>query len=237
MEWRVEEDSQDHRIIVKTVYIDGDRSIEFRVLHDKISNRYVLRIVKLRGFWSAELSLIATLLPNLDLSLEYSPADKQVFLYPSPLKYVFNSPEELEQRIETIVELVRQAVAYLRDVRSSLEIVLDLTKQGWLVISEDGRPVVLRRTYSVSGKGLWIVVEITVPSMLEIGTSRLRLFLTCRDPNQYRKIRSVLTSRGMNIVFEYPELGFIEATQEVLTLGIPGPLIREVEKLIEQLTH
>ncbi len=237
MEWRIEEDSQDHRIIVKTVHIDGERALEFRVLHDKLSNKYVLRIVKLRGFLSTELSLISTLLPNLDLSLEYSPSDRQVFLHPSPLKYVFSSQEELEQRILTIVELVRQAILYLKDVRSSIEIVLDLAKQGWLVISEDGRPLILRKTYDLREQGLWIIVEISVPSTLEVGNSRVRLFITCRDPELYRKIRSVLISRGMNLLFEYPELGFIEAAQDMLTLGIPGPLVREVEKLIEQLTR
>ncbi len=237
MEWRIEEDSQDHRIIVKTVYINGERVLEFRVLHDKISNKYILRIVRLRGFLSTELSLLSTLLPNLDLSLEYSPSDRQVFLYPSPLKYVFSSQEELEQRISTIIDLVRQAVLYLRDVRSSIEIVLELTKRGWLVMSEDTRPVTLRRTFNISGKNMWIVAEITIPSMLEVGNSRVRLLVTCLDSETYRKVRNMLVSRGMNITFEYPELGFLEATQDVLTLGVPGSLVREVEKLIEQLSQ
>jgi len=235
VEWKIEERaSSQETLVLKHEFAPG-KQIEIRVLHDVLSNRYILRIVKVSGLSPSEISLLSSIAANLGLSLDYSPADKQIYLVPSPVRHIFASFEELNLFAQDLVEALKVLTSFLGDIRSSLEILENLLNKSWLVEYSGGKIESARKTFYLEKFPSWIIVNISAGGSFETGKVRVVFSLFSKDPKALSQIIKKLLERGFRVLKDMRDLGFCELEQEMYSLGLTERVVNEVEKLIKDI--
>ncbi len=237
MEWRIEERTGSQEILVLREEITPGKVIEVRTLHDLNVGKYILRIIKLTGLASSEISLLSSISANLGLSLDYSPSDRQVYLVPSPLRHVFSSIDELNAFVKNVIESVKVLSTFLGDIRSSLEILENLLSKSWLVEYSEGKIDAARKTFYLDGLLSWVIVNISARRSFETGKVYIRLSIFSKEPKILDDIVKKLQERAFRTYIDAVNLGFAEASAEVYSLGLTERIVDEVEKLIKELTR
>ncbi len=236
MEWKVEERTEDYEILTLKINIAPSRSIEIRVMHDSKSDKYTLRLIKLIGFSHGELSLISSVCTRLNLSLDYSPSDKTVYLSPSPLEYVSTSLDRVVSRIHEIIEVVKLVISYVSDFRSSLEIAESILKKGWLIKYDSGKIESARKTYEIKNKSTWLIVQVVSRDGHSLGKLLVKVTCIGKKIDTIRRVVDLLCERGFKLIGDMIDLGYAELENEVYSIGLTDKVIDEVDKLISEVT-
>ncbi|GEM_PF-4573938 len=237
VEWRIEERTGSQEILVLREEISPGKIVEVRVLHDVDVGKYLLRIIRLIGLSSSEISLLSSISANLGLSLDYSPSDRQIYLVPSPIRHVFSSIDELNAFVKNVIESIRVLSTFLGDIRSSLEILENLLNKNWLVEYSEGKIEFARKTFYLDRLLSWVIVDISARRSLETGKVHIRFSIFSKEPKVLHAVVRKLQERGFRTYTEAVDLGFAEASVEVYSLGLTERIVDEVEKLIKELTR
>lgn len=205
-----------------------DKSIEVRVLQDKVLNKYRLRFITIKPVNEDFVSLLTILTPYFNFTLDYAQDNKTVILNPTPSSEFFDNLDTISTFINTLIPLVIELISYVNNPMLKSEINDELIKREW-VVSMDAQPLSMFKVYNTGGAIIRVSVDLEKPQ-LELGKARINILI--KALTALKCLMDALVNNGFTPMIVHDELGIAIFEGEFPSLGIPTLLAIKMDDLI-----
>ena len=209
------------------------KSIEARVVFDKVLGKYRLRFVSIKPSDENEVSLLTILTPHFKFTIDYAVGDKIVIMYPSPDTEFFEDLKAVSAYIESLITLIIETLSYLSNPLLKTEIRYELTSKGWILdLSE---PITgMFKVYNTKIGIIRVYVELE-HHQLELGRVKIEVFV--RAMTALNCIVNSLVNKGFTETVVYEDLGVAYLVGEFLSLGVLTMIAERVDNVINDVVQ
>lgn len=228
--WALEMDSASVAIYTYRTNV-LDKTLEVRVLYDKVINKYRLRFIAIKPANEDFVSLLTILTPYFNFTLDYAQENKTVILNPTPSSEFFEDLNGITAFINTLTPLIIELISYVNNPMLKSEINNELINRGW-VVDMNSQPLSMFKVYSAGN----IVMKVSIDLeklQFEFGKARIDVLVRALTP--LKCVVDDLINNGFTPMVVHDELGMAILEGEFPSLGIPTLLAVKIDDLINSI--